>query len=278
MVIRRTAPGGLRGEHRANRRGRGIEFSDYRPYVPGDDMRDVDWKAFLRLDRTLLRLFEEEGDLPVYLLIDASRSMGEPDDAKLDQAKRLAAGLAYVSLAQEDRVWMVAFGEGVLSRLDAVHGADRLPRLLDFLRRLEPGGRTDLDSTVRGFFSTPRRRGLVVLLSDFLYGESEPREPSCFAWLAALRQEVLAVQLTAEQRAPTGPTARVETIDSETGEAVRIQNVHAAWREHEQLSLAHADRLRAACRRRGWTYLPASVDQPFDELLLRFFRSQGAGR
>ena len=79
VVVRRTAPGGLRGEHRAHRRGRGIEFSDYRPYVPGDDMRDVDWLAYLRLDRLLLRLFEEQGDLPVYLLLDASRSMIEPD-------------------------------------------------------------------------------------------------------------------------------------------------------------------------------------------------------
>ena len=88
-------------------------FTDYRPYSPGDDTRNLDWGTYLRLDRLILRLFEEEADLPVYIFVDASRSMGFGAPSKFDYARRLAAAMAYVALVNHDRVSLVAFADSV---------------------------------------------------------------------------------------------------------------------------------------------------------------------
>src|SRR3990172_6320135 len=97
-------PGHMRGEHRARKKGTGVEFADYRPYVSGDDTKDVDWKAYLRLDKLILRIFDEEGDLPIYLFVDSSLSIDFRHPQKFDYARRVAAALAYIGLLNLDRV------------------------------------------------------------------------------------------------------------------------------------------------------------------------------
>ena len=117
FVSKQVQPGQIRGEHRAKRRGSGLQFADYRPYVAGDDTRHVDWRAYLRLGRLLMRLFEEEADLPIDLLVDASHSMSTGDPAKFDQARRLAGALGYIGLLNHDRVRVVAFSTGAIEEL-----------------------------------------------------------------------------------------------------------------------------------------------------------------
>src|SRR5581483_77891 len=104
IVSRRPAAGHLRGSHRSRRTGTGMIFTDYRPYSAGDDTRNLDWGTYLRLDRLVLRLFEEEADLPIYIFLDTSRSMDFGAPTKFDFARRLAAALAYVGLINHDRV------------------------------------------------------------------------------------------------------------------------------------------------------------------------------
>src|SRR6186997_425543 len=111
VVSRREFAGQNRADRRTPQRGRGIEFADHRPYTPGDDFRHIDWKAYKRLNRLLLLLFDEEQDLPIYLILDVSRSMAEP--AKFDQARRIAAALCYVGLAHLDHVTILPFGDGI---------------------------------------------------------------------------------------------------------------------------------------------------------------------
>jgi uncharacterized protein (DUF58 family) len=302
LVVRRTSPGGLHGEHRARRRGRGAEFSDYRAYVPGDDMRDVDWLAYLRFDRLLLRLFDEEGDLPVYLLLDASGSMVTPDRTKLDQAKRLLAAIGCIALAQTDRVTALAFAAGARESLETLRGANQIHTLLRFLERLKTAPGSDLAGAVRGFFARPRRPGLVVIASDFLVPNGEPRGtggqlpasggqprvtggaaaargragiPGALDLLAALRHRVLALHLDFDLEAIRPPTPRFEAVDAETGERVRLEATVAAFREHHQQADTWADAVRAACRRHGFTYTRVGAQQPFDEVVLRLLRERG---
>jgi len=106
IISKRVFAGHFRAERRATRRGTGVEFADYRQYVPGDDFRHLDWKAYLRLNKLILRLFEEEEDLPIYFFIDASQSMTYGTPVKLDYARRVAAALAYIGLANLDRAYM----------------------------------------------------------------------------------------------------------------------------------------------------------------------------
>src|SRR3954466_130271 len=111
VISKRLFAGQLRAERRTRKRGTGLEFADYRQYVPGDDFRHLDWKASLRLGRLILKLFEEEEDLPIYFFVDSSQSMDFGQPSKLDYAKRVAAALCYIGLANLDRVNIIAYAD-----------------------------------------------------------------------------------------------------------------------------------------------------------------------
>src|SRR5689334_3193634 len=166
VVSRREFAGQNRADRRTPKRGRGIEFADHRPYTPGDDYRLIDWKAYGRLNHLLLRLFDEEQDLPIYLMLDVSASMAEP--AKFDMARRIAAALCYIGLAHLDRLTIVPFGSELRRESSPGRGKGRIFRVFDTLEQLEAGGPTDLRAACKAFASRPRQRGLVVVISDFL--------------------------------------------------------------------------------------------------------------
>ena len=122
LVSKRAYAGAIKGEKRSTRRGVSVEFADYRDYVPGDDLRYLDWNVYGRLDRLLVKLFVEEEDLRVYLLLDRSRSMGFGEPSKFDHARRLIAALAYLALAGLDRVTVATFGDALDPGLPPLRG------------------------------------------------------------------------------------------------------------------------------------------------------------
>jgi len=122
IISKRLFAGQLRAERRTRKRGTGLEFADYRAYVAGDDFRHLDWKAYLRLNRLILKLFEEEEDLPIYFFVDSSQSMSYGDPSKLDYSRRVAAALCYIGLANLDRVNVISFAEGVKAELPPQQG------------------------------------------------------------------------------------------------------------------------------------------------------------
>ena len=165
IVARRVFGGGLRAERRSRKVGAGIEFADHRDYAPGDDLRYVDWAIYARLERLLLRLFQEEEDLHVYLLIDRSASMAA--SGKLDQATRIAAALAYVGLANLDRISVVPFSSDTQPVVRPKRGRGAVLPILKFLEALEPHGSTSLLAAAEAFVRRAPRPGLAVLISDF---------------------------------------------------------------------------------------------------------------
>src|SRR3982751_6081160 len=198
-VVSRRA---LAGQNRADRitamRGRGLEFADHRPYSAGDDYRHIDWKAYKRLNRLLLRLFDEERDLPIYLLLDVSRSMAEP--AKFDLARRVTAAICYIGLAHLDRVTLLPFADALGQESVPSRGKARIFRVFERLEQLEAVGATNLRDSFKAFASRPRHAGLTVVISDFL-------DPEGF---------VVHVASAADRDAPAFGTARF--VDAETGE------------------------------------------------------------
>src|SRR4029078_6664251 len=122
ILSKRLFAGQFKAERRAMRRGTGLEFADYRQYVAGDDFRHLDWKAYLRLNRLILRLFEEEQDVPIYVFVDSSLSMNFGTPSKLDYARRVAAALCYIGLANLDRVHIVSFANNIASELSSQRG------------------------------------------------------------------------------------------------------------------------------------------------------------
>src|SRR6266852_3693555 len=151
LVSRKIFLGRLKGERRSKRKGQSVEFADYRNYVVGDDLRFLDWNLFARLDRLFIRLFMEEEDLHFYVLIDNSLSMDFGEPTKLHFAKQLAAALGFIGLVNMDRVVIEAFNDQLTQSMPAVRGRRSLWRMMDFLRKIESAGPSDLRRALRSF-------------------------------------------------------------------------------------------------------------------------------
>lgn len=275
MLTRGPVAGHLRGHHRSRRTGTGMIFTDYRPYSPGDDTRNLDWGTYLRLDRLILRVFEEEADLPVYIFLDVSRSMDFGAPSKFDFARRFAAALAYIGLINHDRVSIVAFADGVVEEMPARRGKNQVWRSLHFLERVRPQGGTSLQSAFRAFFGGRRTRGLVLVVSDFL--DREGYEQS-FQVIRQFRHDVFALHVTSPEE--TDPVAGDEVllVDSEVGGSTQVRITPELVRAYRDEFGRYCLEVEAFCRNHGWGYLRTRSDAPFEAFMLKALREQGVLR
>ncbi len=270
LVSRRVFSGQLRAERRSRKRGSGIEFADHRDYYAGDDLRYIDWSVYGRLDRLLLRLFEEEEDLHIYLLCDCSGSMAAP--AKLDYMLRLVAALAYVGLAKLDRVSVVPFGGGGKGRLPASRGKGNIFKVLDFLDQLEAKGPTDFLRAVEGFVHAARRPGLAIVLSDFFAEEGYEEGLNLLRYH---RHEPTVLQIIDPADADPPLLGDVELVDVETGAHRDVTLTESAVAAYRERFAAYCEELQRFSHARGMLYFRASIDVPFDELVLQLLRRGG---
>lgn len=272
VVTRGPVHGQLKGAHRSRRTGAGMVFTDFRPYSVGDDLRNIDWGIYLRFDRLILKLFEEEADLPIYVFVDASASMDYGQPGKLDYARKVAAALAYLGLLNHDRVNLVAFADGLVQVLPARRGKSQAPQAFRFLESIRPGGRTSLHSALRRFFGSPRTRGLAVVISDFLDpGGIEP----AFAVLRRFRHEVVAIHvISPEEREPQLPE-EVVLVDAEDGTANELEVTRSLLDAYREMLNRHVREIEGYCRKYGWAYVQARTEVPFEDLMLKVLREQG---
>jgi uncharacterized protein (DUF58 family) len=269
IVSSRLLPGHLKGEHRAKKKGSGLEFADFRPYVSGDDTRNVDWRAYLRLDRLILRLFEEEADLPIYLFIDSSRSMQYGEPSKFDYARKVAAALCYIGLLNLDRVNIVAYADGVTEELGSCRGKNQVWRAFRFLESVSANGETRLEMALRSFFGVKRRRGLVVVVSDFL----DPHGlETGFNLLRYFRHDVSAVHIVCEEEIQPELPDEVILMDSENTATEKIKVTPAVLAAYHGLYTAHCRAIESYCLKYGWGYSRALTEVPFEDLILQVFR------
>ena len=269
----------FRGQHRAERRSRqvgsSLEFADYRNYTLGDDLRSIDWNIYGRLDRLFIKLFEQEQDLTIYFLVDASASMrwtpaGSTALTKLDQARRIAASLAYIGLANLDRVNLHYFASTLIGDMGLSRGKSQFHKVLDFLRRApEPEGPTQLLPTLRAFTHRMKRRGLVFVISDFFdpagYDEA----------LALLRYnhfDAHLIQVLDPAELNPAETGDLRLIESESGAAFEVTANDALLRRYRDEIGRFVAGLSAFCTRRNLGYAQALTDVPFEDLVLRVLR------
>ena len=270
IVARRVFGGGLRADRRSRKVGAGIEFADHRAYATGDDLRYLDWAVYARLERLLLRLFVEEEDLHIYLLIDTSASMGGA--GKLQQATQIAAALAYVGLSNLDRVSVTPLSTDAPAGLRPVRGRDNILSILRFLEGLEPRGQTTLLRSVEAFVRRTTRPGLVILLSDFYDLDGYA---AALDLLRYRRHEPTAIHVWSAAEASPDLLGDVELVDLESGQAREVtvdEKLLAAYRDaHQSLT----DGVERHCATRGVGYVRADVAVPFDETVLHLFRRAG---
>jgi uncharacterized protein (DUF58 family) len=272
IVSRRVFAGNMRAERRTKKKGSGVEFADHRNYAPGDDFRYVDWNVYQRFGKLLVRLYEEEEDLSIYFIVDCSSSMAFGDAKKFDQARRLCAALAYVGLANLDRVTIVGVSDEVIARMPTTRGKGRIFKVFDFLRGLKPDGTTELRESLKTFVAQHKRRGLAVLISD-LY------DPAGFEgginMLRFNKFEPYVLHIVDPRESKLVLKGDVRIYDCETGDEREVtvtpkllERMQRAWGEYR-------DQVERFCTTRQVPYFAADVDTPFDELVLRVFRRGG---
>lgn len=269
LRTRRLFAGRSRGERRSPERGSSVEFADFREYHPGDDFRYIDWPAYARLEHLFVKLFVEEEDLFLYLLLDTSKSMAFGQPPKFDHARKLAASLAYVTLAGLDRVAVVRFAAGRGPSLPPARGRARIFPILSFLDAAVPDGRTSLDQAVVELLATRPRPGVALVIGDFFDPEGYARP---LARLAHERFQPMVVQVLDPEELEPALKGDFRLVDSETGRAVDVSMSPRARRQYETRLAEHLEGLQRFCRRRGIPYLRARTDTPFEELVLVWLR------
>jgi uncharacterized protein (DUF58 family) len=272
IVSRRVFAGRLRAERRTKKSGSGVEFADHREYQPGDDFRYLDWNVYQRLERLLVRLYEEEEDLAIYLVLDTSASMGFGGGDKLRYAKKVVAALAYVGLANLDRVSIVTTSDRVMERMPETRGKARIFKVFRFLREARAEGTTDLADALKTFVAQNKRRGLVVLVSD-LY------DPHGFEQginiLRYNKFDPFVVHVVDPGDAKPRVRGDVLLYDCETGDEREVTVTPGVLKSFGEAYERYVAEVGAFCVRRQVSYVTASLTMPFDELILRVFRRGG---
>ncbi len=272
LVSKRVFAGRMRAERRTKKTGSGVEFADHRDYQPGDDFRYLDWNVYQRFDRLLLRLFEEEEDLAIYFIIDASTSMGFGDAKKLRYAKRVCAALAYVGLANLDRVSIVSTTDKVLSRMPATRGKARIFKVFRFLKELRPEGQTDLEDALKTFVAQNKRRGLVVLASDLYDPQGFERGINVLRYN---KFDPFVVHVIDKEEAKPKLAGDVLLYDCETGDEREVTVTAKVLERFEHAYASYLADIDKFCSSKQVPYIQADVGIPFDELILRVFRRGG---
>jgi uncharacterized protein (DUF58 family) len=265
LASRRIFRGRVKGERKSPRRGHSVEFCDYRAYGVGDDLRYVDWNAYARLDRLHVKLFVDEEDLCLHLLVDASASMDYGRPTKLDYAVRLAAALGFVGLVGLERVGVGILRERAAEGWSPSRGRSQFPALLDFLTGVKPAGPTRLNDAVAAYALRARESGLAVIISDLL-------DPAGFeAGLRALmerRFDIHLVHLLDPEEMNPELAGDFRLTDAETGEVQELSVDREAIRAYREKLHAFLERAEAFCRAHEIGYHRVITDTPVEEFVL----------
>jgi uncharacterized protein (DUF58 family) len=256
---------GLVGGHNASRlAGPGQEFLDHRNFHYGDDLRAVNWRAYMRLDKLFLKMFQTEPRVPIRLLVDQSASMAAGGGEKFEYARRLAAALCYVGLVRHDSIEIHGFSNRLARRIYSTGGRQRFPAVMDAIAGLEAGGSTDYLAVVREFIDVYSQRGLAILISDFLDDQDCPR---ALQYLADFGHELMLLQIWSEEDRTPPWAGELELRDAETGASLKLDFDHAARQRYTAAFDEYRAGIENAALRSGGRYVGISTSQPIESVV-----------
>ncbi|MBA2707166.1 MAG: DUF58 domain-containing protein [Gemmatimonadaceae bacterium] len=272
VMSRKLLAGKLKGERRSKRRGQSVEFADYRNYVIGDDLRFIDWNIYARLDKLFLKLFLEEEDLSLYVLLDVSKSCDYGEPHKSFYIKRVAAALGYIGLVNYNRVTLCAFNNGIASDTGAMRGRRRVAQMLDFVQKLQPSGPSHLAESCRRFALAHRQKGICVILSDFF---DKGGYENGLRYVAGGKYDLFAVQTLCPQEIEPDLQGDLKLRDMEDDDMAEVSITQPLVKQYKANLNAYCLGLKDYITRRGGTYLFTSTAVPFDTLVLNYLRERG---
>jgi uncharacterized protein (DUF58 family) len=272
IVTRKIFRGRTKGERRSLRKGQSVEFADFRNYVPGDDMRFVDWNTYARLDRLFLKMFFEEEDLRLYLLIDASRSMDFGTPTKLSYARQLAAALGFVGLARGDRVRIETLGQSARRPGQAWRSRTSLWRMLGQIAAIEPNEAISLAAGVKNFVLRNPGQGVLVLISDLL---DKQGYDAAFRYLLAQRMDVYVIHVLSPEELDPELQGDLKLIDCEDQDAVEITVSAPLLKRYRQTMAAFIAGAKEFCTRRGMHYIPTNTTIPIEKFVSGYLNKRG---
>lgn len=272
LVSRKIFAGKLRGERITKRRGESVEFADYRNYVVGDDLRFLDWNIYARLEKLFIKLFLQEEDLHVSLLVDTSRSMDWGQPHKGLYTRRVAAAIAYIGLVNFDRVSVYTYADGLTAELSGVRGRRLMPKVIEFLSKSEYAGASHLEEVGRLFAIRHPQPGIVILLSDFF---EKGGFESGLRYLLGRHYDLYALQVLSPEEIEPVLAGDLKLTDVEDEDAAEVTVSRALIQRYKRNLQAYCESLRDYCTRRGMTYLFTSTTVPFDQVVLSYFRQRG---
>lgn len=273
---RRSLPGLVGGHNTSRFGGPGQEFLDHRQFYQGDDLRAVNWRAYLRLDKLILKMFQLEPRVPVRILLDISASMNTGESgpqAKFTYARQLAGALCYIGLVRLDAMTIQPFSDRLHDAFTASGGRHRFQPALNYLTALQPTGKTSFMDCARQFIAKYPQRGLVIVISDFL-DDSEFEKPLQF--LSDFGHETILIQIWADQDRMPPWDGELELEDAESGQRVEISFDRDSRAAYTEAFDEYAARVRRVAERNNGRYIGISTSIPVDQAIFGPLVNTGA--
>lgn len=275
LVSRKIFRGRMKGERRSKRKGQSVEFADFRNYVPGDDLRFIDWNLYARLDKLFLKMYLEEEDLHFYALLDDSLSMDFGDPTKLHYAKQLAAAVGFIGLCRADRVRIESLGQTRRQPAPVLRGRHSLWRMVEYLEAIQAGDSVPLVDGVKNFCLRNSGKGILLFISDLM---DKQGYESAFRFLLAQQMDVYVVHVLSPEELNPELQGDLRLIDCEDGEHAEITVSRPLLDRYKRTLATFVDSAREFCTRRGITYLLTNTNIPVEHFVASYLRQRGLVR
>jgi len=269
LMAKKIIKGSIKGERSSVKRGRSVEFADYRNYVPGDEIRIIDWNIYGRLDKLFIKLFIEEEEMVLYVLIDNSLSMDFGEPKKIHVSRQIAAAISYIALSNFDRVAFGIIGKSLAHYQAPIRGKQQIFRIFDLLKSIKPSGETSLDVAIREFASRKLRPGMVVIISDFL---DESDFFQSIRYLAFQKHDIFLIQVMSAFELNPDLGGDLKLVDVETGDYKDVTVTDKLLDMYKDAVLNHCENIKDFSHSIGAGYILAPTSIPFEDLVMEYFR------
>lgn len=272
VVAKKILSGKIRADRLSARRGTSVEFEDYRSYAVGDDLRFLDWNIYGRFEEFFLKLYKEEENLRMTVLLDTSGSMNFGKPLKFDFARQVAAAITYIAMSNLDDATLAPFGPDLVDGLGRLRSKGKVWPMLNFLTALECGDVTDMRRSFKRFITKERRRGIVVVISD-LYDVDGLRP--ALRYLRSRRHEVYVIHVVDKEEMDPPLRGDLRLVDSESAAHQDITVTDGLRARYKEAFEAHAKGAETFCLGNDIGYARATTDIPFDLLVLNILKRGG---